>query len=305
MKASPYFKQAELVLRVLPYLKRDERFALKGGTALNFFVLNMPRLSVDIDLTFLPLTPRETALKEISAALEDMAAAIERGISGSRVERIKSDDRRRVSKLHVRTHDALIKVEPNEVIRGAVFPCRDRSLVKRAEDLFELSVSVNSLSLADLYGGKLCAALDRQHPRDLFDIKSLIDNSGITEEIRKAFIVYLASHNRPMNEVLNPRPQDIRHVFESDFTGIAASEVACNELEALRDTLPGKLIGCLTENEKQFLLSIKRGEPQWELLEIDGIERLPAILWKIRNVQRMDAHKREAELNRLMEVLNI
>ncbi len=67
---------------------------------------------------------------------------------------------------------------------------------------------------------EICAALDRQHPRDLFDVKLLLDNEGITDKIRTAFIVYLISHNRPMNELLNPTFQDISHQYTSEFTEI-------------------------------------------------------------------------------------
>jgi len=207
MKKSPYFKQAELLLRVLPLVNEEKRFALKGGTALNFFVMDMPRLSVDIDLAFLPITPREEALRDIGAALGGIADRIGRAMPDARIERIRAKSGDRLTKLIVGRDGARITIEPNEVIRGTVFPCDERSLVRDAEDLFELSVTVRSLSIADLYGGKLCAALDRQHPRDLFDVKLLLEGGGILDEIRKAFVVYLASHNRPMNELLNPNPR--------------------------------------------------------------------------------------------------
>jgi hypothetical protein len=161
------------------------------------------------------------------------------------------------------------------------------------------------LSIADLYGGKLCAALDRQHPRDLFDIKLLLESGGITDEIRKAFVIYLASHNRPMNELLDLSHQDFRQTFENDFKGIAAIEVTYDELIEVRNSLADTLLKSLTDNERRFLLSIKKGEPEWHLMDLEGIDSLPAILWKIQNVRRMSREKHSSELQKLKAILNL
>jgi predicted nucleotidyltransferase component of viral defense system len=136
MKNGPYFKQAELVLRVLPHVHKEEMFALKGGTALNFFFLDMPRLSIDIDLTFLPITPRNDALKNISDALKKLSDGIKRAMPDSKIDLIRTRDNSRITKLFVRREGALIKIEPNEIMRGCIFPCEERSLVKEAEDIF-------------------------------------------------------------------------------------------------------------------------------------------------------------------------
>ncbi len=176
MKDSPFFKQAELMLKTIPHVTAENCFALKGGTAINLFVRDMPRLSVDIDLAYLPVNePRETALKKSSEALGRIAAAIKKAITGTRVQESRAREPERVIRLIVSAGATRIKIEPNEVIRGSVFSSEERELSQRAEDLFELSVSARTLSLADLYGGKLCAVLDRQHPRDLFDVKILLD----------------------------------------------------------------------------------------------------------------------------------
>jgi len=205
LKGSPYFEQAELMLRAVPHVASETCFAIKGGTAINFFVRDMPRLSVDIDLAYLPVDdPRETALNKISDALDRIAAAIEKTITGAKVQESRAEKPKRVTKLIVATRQARIKIEPNEVIRGSVFPVEERELSQNAENLFELTVAAQTLSIADLYGGKLCAALDRQHPRDLFDVKVLLENEGITDKIRKAFVVYLASHNPLVLETLRP-----------------------------------------------------------------------------------------------------
>jgi len=128
--------------------------------------------------------------------------------------------------------------------------------------LFEASANIITLSDADLYGGKLCAALDRQHPRDIFDVKILMENEGITNDIRTAFIVYVASHHRPMSELLNPNLKDFQPLFEQDFAGMADGEVEYIELVAMRDRLIETIRVTLTESEKNFLLSIKQGRPE-------------------------------------------
>ncbi|MCU7906055.1 MAG: nucleotidyl transferase AbiEii/AbiGii toxin family protein [Candidatus Thiodiazotropha sp. (ex Epidulcina cf. delphinae)] len=280
MKESPYFKQAQLMLRVMPHVAAEECFVLKGGTAINFFVRNLPRLSVDIDLTWLPLGPRDTALANISQALHRIATGICKTMPEAAVQESRPRGAEHASKLFASTGEATIKIEPNLVLRGTVFPPEERELSVWAEELFELSASIKTAAFADLYGGKLCAALYRRHPRDLFDIKILMENEGITDEIRSAFIMYLASHNRPMSELLNPNRKDFRQVFEQEFVGMAVEEVEYDELVAIRESLIETIKKTMTENEKKFLLSVKHGNPAWDLMPVAGIDRLPAIQYE-------------------------
>ena len=306
MKDSPYFKQAELMLKTIPHVAAETCFALKGGTAINLFVRDMPRLSVDIDLTYLPVDePRDTALKKMSAALTRIAAAIKKAIAGTRVQETRGQSPERVTRLTVSVGPTRIKIEPNEVIRGSVYPAEERELTPHAEDLFELSVTAQTLSLADLYGGKLCAALDRQHPRDLFDVKLLLQNEGITEDIRKAFVVYLASHDRPMHELLDPTRKNIRRIYENEFAGMTVDSVTYEDLIAARETLVKTLGKTLSNVEREFLVSLKAGQPKWNLIGIEGIEKLPAIQWKLLNVKKIGANKQKQLLEKLRRVLGM
>lgn len=302
MKDSPYFKQAELMLRLLPLVARIDCFALKGGTAINFFVEPMPRLSVDIDLAYLPFSgERDEDLEAIGKALEALSRSIER--LGHRVQR--SNLGKDNAKLVVSGEGAAVKIEPNAVFRGTVFPPEERALCARAEEVFELSAQVNVSSLADLYGGKLCAALDRQHPRDLFDVKRLFDRGGVTDDIRKAFVVYAASHKRPIHELLNPGSREMLRDYESDFAGMTEEETSREALEAARDRLLREVVPMLQAPEREFLISMKQGEPKWELLEIDGLDRLPALQWKLSNVRKMSSEKHRRQLERLRKVLGM
>ena len=205
--------------------------------------------------------------------------------------------------LIIKDEVATVKVEVNPVIRGAVFPVVNKKLCPKAETTFELTLSVNTLSFEDLYGSKICAALDRQHPRDLFDIKLLFDSEGLTERTRKAFLVYLISHDRPMVEVLNPGLLDIRQIFENEFSGMTTNEVKLSDLIDIRNTLIKLIKTSLTDNEINFLLSFKNKTPQWDLLGIEGIEQFPAPKWKLINLIRMNSEKHKLALQKLEKYL--
>lgn len=303
MKDTGYFKQAKLLLQVLPYLEKSGHFALKGGTAINLFLREMPRLSVDIDLTYLPVNPREEALSNISRSLKEVAAQV-RKVLGAKVDEQTLKGTDYTVKMTVRQADATIKVEPNLVLRGSIYTPVKAKLCKKAEKEFELSVSANVLSLADIYGGKICAALDRQHPRDFFDIKLLLEGEGLTEEIRRAFVIYLASHDRPMNELLKPKWKDIQFVFEKEFKGMTLEPVELKDLLKTRDELLRLIQKGLKDNEKEFLLSLKDGEPDWTLLDLPNIERLPGLQWKLENIRRMAPRKRQEQSELLRKALN-
>lgn len=198
MKETRFYKQAELLLQILPFIKKEGIFALKGGTAINFFVRDLPRLSVDIDLTYLPVNDREKSLSEISSSLKQSAGRIKSKISDIQVTYKylpRSDNAVGIVLLR---KSVSVKVEPNLVLRGSVYQPSEKLLCTQAREMFGLGISFLTLSEEDLYGGKICAALDRQNPRDLFDIKLLLENEGFGDNIRKAFIVYLISHSRPM-----------------------------------------------------------------------------------------------------------
>ncbi len=296
-----YIAQARLVLRCLTQLENHPCFALKGGTALNLFLHDLPRISVDIDLTYLPLRPRDESLDEISRELQALRRDISNHIPQVSIREHRVSER--IVRLTVATAQASIKIEPNLVLRGSVYPPESRLARGRAQRALEGSARVRCLAEADLYGGKLCAALDRQHPRDLFDVKLLLEGDGITPEIRRAFVVYLASHNRPMNELLRPNFQDISETFETQFVGMTEESVALADLVEIERQLPQMLVSQLDEGERQFLLSLKRGEPEWARLGFDHLDQLPALQWKLRNIRKMDPAKHREALSRLEQIL--
>ncbi len=301
MKDSQFFKQAELLLRILPIVNRESVFALKGGTAINFFIRNLPRLSVDIDLVYLPIQERLESLQEISKSVLSIEERILKLIPGTRSQKKISGGN--AIGLLINTESANVKIEPNTIIRGTVYEPVEYNLCPNGKELFELSVKVKSLVKEELYAGKICAALDRQHPRDLYDIKLLFENEGITEQTRKAFLVYLISHNRPMAELLNPNYLDISKIYEQEFIGMTDEKVSLIELIESRNRLVEELKKSLTETERKFLISFKTTEPEWNLLELPNIENLPAVNWKLMNLKKMDSNKHTQAVSTLKKIL--
>jgi len=160
------------------------------------------------------------------------------------------------------------------------------------------------LSEPDLYGGKICAALDRQHPRDLFDVMLLLRSGGFSRAVLDGFLVYLISHGRPMAELLKPRPKDLTIPFINQFQGMTREPVELEQLLQARDDLQSEIARQMTDKDKQFLMNIKRGKPDWALHPVPGIEQLPAVQWKLQNVLAMSPAKHRESLDKLEQVLN-
>jgi predicted nucleotidyltransferase component of viral defense system len=297
---SRYSEQLGLVLRILPEIAQNGTFALKGGTAINLFEYGLPRLSVDIDLCYPKFGERDEALAEIFKALEAIKLSLSRKLLGAR---ITQDNR---YKLLCRLSQATVKIEVNTTMRGHVFPLRAMSIHPQAEELLEQYVEMPVISREELYGGKICAALDRQHPRDLFDLHLLLSEEWLSKPILSGFIVCLISHNRPLHELLAPNKLDMRHAFDSQFTGMSnvpfTYENYCDTRERLLSLIPDSL----SNDERDFLLSFKTGEPDWQLLGIDGISKLPAVTWKlqnIRNLKGISPQKHEQQMKLLAGIL--
>jgi len=297
-----YRRQVQLLVRALPFVAAEPCFAMKEGTAINLFIRDLPRLSVDIDLTYLPVAPRPESLAAIDAVLRRIAGAVGGGIRGSRVTPSASREGT-VTKLVVRAEGVQIKVEVTPVLRGCVYEPRMMDVSPNVEEAFGFA-EMRLVSFADLYGGKIVAALDRQHPRDLFDIRDLLATEGIDDALRRAFVVYLLSHDRPMAEVLTARPKDIAGEFERGFAGMTAEPVSLDELLAARDELVAAIVGGMPDDHRRFLILFERGEPEWGLLGIEGAADLPAVRWRQRNLDTLNAGARATLVAQLERVLS-
>lgn len=296
-----YKAQAELILQAIPYVSKETIFALKGGTAINLFVRNMPRLSVDIDLTYLPIDDRETALKSISAGLARIKVDLEQSIPGIRVTAASRE--RQDVKINCQLPGAQIKIEVNTTTRGSINEPHFMRVHETVEDTFGRFAAIHVVSMAELYGGKVCAALDRQHPRDLFDVRLLLDSEGFTDDIKVGFIVALISHMRPINEVISPMFIDQRQAFETQFSGMANIPFSYEDYERTRIQLVGEINSKLTNKDRLFLMSFKEGIPDWEKLLVPNAKELPAIHWKLQNIVRLknENPKKHREMVKALE----
>jgi predicted nucleotidyltransferase component of viral defense system len=286
--ADRYREQVNLLLRILPSVAREEIFGLKGGTAINLFERNMPRLSVDIDLTYLPFDDRETALANIAAALNRIKDSIEKSVPGITVTVVAQSDGAE-TKLHCQLLRTQVKIEVNTTMRGHVFMPRTLECAHKVEQEFAVFLEMQIVAKGELYGGKLCAALDRQHPRDLFDVKLLLDDEGINDEIRSGFIAALLSHPRPIAEILSPKPKDQRQAFDAQFEGMAFLPFTYDDYETTRQRLVTELGATLTADDKALILSFKAGEPNWKLSGLAELEQMPAVQFKLANIRKLKA----------------
>lgn len=285
-----YLKTARLLTQIAPFVFADETFALKGGTAINLFVRDMPRLSVDLDLVLPDHTlTREAALGAIKASLGKASAALRARGFQTHLAGVPAAGE---TKLLVKRDGIEVKVEVNYVMRGTVRPLAMTGLTAKAQEVLQAELEIPVVSIDDVYGGKLVAAMDRQHPRDLFDVMQLFANGGITHGIRRAFVVYLASHNRPVHEVLFPPLRDVAREFEANFKGMTAEPVELDALLAARERMIATLQGGLDANERAFLVSLAEGDPEWGRMDVTHLAAMPAIQWKLQNLAKLKATNR-------------
>lgn len=295
---NPFMPQARLAVRVLRHVAKEKDLALKGGTAINLFFRDLPRLSVDLDLTYLKIADREESLAAIREALERISASVEKGIAGTRVERQGIADGRIV----VQEGRTRVTVEVNTVLRGSVHPPLQTRARAPVEDIFG-DIEATVLSFEDCFAGKMVAALDRQHPRDLFDVRQLLAAEGLTKPLLDAFVVYLASHGRPMAEVLAPREKEIAQTYENEFADMTAEPVELSALLDARAILVREIRRALLPRHVQFLRSIKDLKPDWALVPHPQVKELPGIRWRLLNLEkfRREQPERYAEARAKLE----
>ena len=294
-----YQQQVKLLLDVLPFIAKSEVFSLKGGTAINFFYLDCPRLSVDIDLHYLPVNDRETALSDIHENMQAIAENIEHTF----VETTTRVDPETFNTV-VRRKNLQIKIEPNTVIRGCLLPVEEKSLSPNLERTYGRAVTLPCISKYELYAGKLCAALSRQHPRDLFDMLLFLRDNSLSQELMDVFVVYLISQGKPIHEQLKPNLKDIAQLFHKQFVGMPTETVALERLIEMQNALPQQVLTALNGAHREFLLGFKYGNPNWNLLPFNNTQELPAVRWKQQNLEKMDGIKRGKAIEKLQQLFD-
>lgn len=275
-----YRKQVELLIRIMPSVYRIKEFAVHGGTAINLFHKNMPRYSVDIDLTFIPIENRDISLRTINARLEDVKRNLERTIPG-----IVVIPKPKVWKLLCSLGDATVKIEVNGTKRGIIGETVDMPLCERARREFNMGCKARTVSFSQLYGGKITAALSRQHPRDLFDCKYM--DIASFDEVKDGFMLCLLGSDKPIIESLEPHEIDQTEALEKQFEGMSDVPFSYEDYRQARIGLIKMIQEGLTEQDQKFLVSFESGAPQWELCSAGDLPAYPSVQWKLLNIQKL------------------
>ncbi|MDX8526653.1 nucleotidyl transferase AbiEii/AbiGii toxin family protein [Mesorhizobium sp. MSK_1335] len=301
MAREVYAAQVALLVRLLPFIAQEEVFALKGGTAINLFYRDMPRLSVDIDLTYLPVRERAESLADIDETLNRIVAAATRGIPKLDARRIEGGGGG-ATRIRARLDGAEVKIETSPVTRGVVHDPEKRTVSPTVEDEFGFA-SIQVVSFEDLFSGKLHAAVDRQHPRDLFDVKLLYENEGFTDALFRTFLVYVASSPRPVQELIKPNLSPLDEPFVQEFAGMTTIPVTVEDLAAARDRLLADIDSRMDDTAREFLIGLHDGELDFEAIGLPQAANLPAIRWKLLNLKKLIAENPDKHAEQKAELL--
>lgn len=285
MAREAYEDQVRLLVACLPLIAKHNVFALKGGTAINLFYRDLPRLSVDIDLTYLPIEDRATSLAKIDSTLDVILTDIVKALPDAQVQRTAGGGDNE-TRIIVRQRGAIIKIETSPVARGTVHQPTLMAVSDAVQDRFGFA-EMPVVAFEDLYGGKLHAATDRQHPRDLFDIKLLYENEGLTTALFRTFLIYVASSGRPPHELLRPAPQPLEERFVAEFEGMTAGPISVAELEEARTKLFADILSKMDGPAMKFLLSLHDGVPDFDAIGLPQAANLPAVRWKLQNLEKL------------------
>ncbi|OJX88983.1 MAG: nucleotidyltransferase [Paludibacter sp. 47-17] len=294
-----YKKQVVLLIRIMPSVYRIQDFAVHGGTAINLFHKNMPRYSVDIDITYIPVQDREKSLRAINVHLVELKQMIEKTIPGIRVNH-KSD----VWKLLCIKDGATVKIEVNGTKRGIIGTTEDKSLCAKAEAEFSMGCTARIVSFTQLYGGKISAALSRQHPRDLFDCKYMPLDS--LDQSKDGLMFCLLGTDKPILESLQPNPVDQTDALKNQFEGMTDIPFSYEDYEVTRKELIEKVNQLFTKDDKEFFISFEQGDPEWSKCCAGDLSEFPSVKWKLQNIlklKEMNPEKFKSGVGKLREYL--
>ena len=295
-----YRRQVALLIRVMPIVFKIKDFAVHGGTAINLFHRNLPRYSVDIDITYIPLEDRNTSLTNINLHLSALKTAIEKAVPGIRV--IHKPD---VWKLQCTKDGTTIKIEVNGTKRGILGDTEKIQLCEKAKEEFGMNCFANIVSWSQLYGGKIAAALSRQHPRDLFDCRDM--TSDDFEAVKNGFMLCLLGSDKPIIESLNPNPIDQQEALDKQFEGMTDEPFNYDDYQKARLNLIEVVNQGLTDDDKAFLISFEEGNPDWSKCCAGDLSNYPSVRWKLQNIAKLKSKnpaKHKAGVDKLMGYLN-
>ena len=275
-----YRRQVALLIRVMPLVFKIKDFAVHGGTAINLFHRNLPRYSVDIDVTYIPLEDRETSLRKINSHLSSLKSAIEKAVPGIRVTH-KPD----VWKLQCVKDGTTIKIEVNGTKRGILDDIETKQLCEKAKDEFGLTCFASIVSWSQLFGGKIAAALSRQHPRDLFDCRGISPDDF--NAVKDGFMLCLLGSDKPIIESLQPYMIDQRDALDNQFDGMTDETFNYDDYQSSRANLIEVVNNGFTDKDKDFLISFEEGNPDWTKCCAGDLSEYPSVKWKLMNIEKL------------------
>lgn len=275
-----YQAKVELLLRLLPIVMEEKVFAVHGGSAINLFVKNMPRYSVDLDLTYMALANRIESMDDICLHLKSIADKATRAFRDMHILPNYA-----TCKLLCEYHGFQVKIEVNRTKRGIVGgEVTTLPLCAKAQEKFGMYCEATVVPLSLLYGGKIAAALSRQHPRDLFDVRHMAVSM---EEVREGLLFCLLGSDRPIHESISPKLIDQRDAMANQFEGMTDIPFPYHEFEATRERLIADVRNLLTNDDKRFLIGFEKAEPTWEIFEFEYFKAYPSVQWKHMNLQKL------------------
>ena len=296
-----YTDRVRLLVEILPVLAQEPRFAHKGGTAINLFEHDLPRLSVDIDLAWLPANDYATDVKSIAEALERLAAMMRARPMQLQVQTSRGEGGA-LTRLVVSRGRTRVQIGTTPVMRGTVHPVRTMTVRPKVEEAIGFA-EVQVLDFADLYAGKLSAALSRQHPRDLFDVGLLLRDERADQSLWRTFLVYLTCSPKPVWDMLAPPvPADFAATFETHFKGMTTAPVSMDALLKTREQLLARVAGWLDPSSRAFLLSVETERPDFGLIGLLHAADLPGVRRKLYNLAQRTPEKRAADRANLEDV---
>ena len=296
-----YAQKVELLLRLMPIIMEEGVFAVHGGTAINLFLKNLPRYSVDIDLTYIPLADRSASIEDINTHLKSISEKAKKAFKGMHVVPNYS-----TCKLLCEYRGKQVKVEVNQTKRGIVGgDVIVQPLSDKAQEEFGLYCEAHIVPLTQLYGGKIAAALSRQHPRDLFDVKYM---DVPIAACREGLIFCLLGSDRPIHESFSPSLIDQKAAMANQFDGMTDIPCTYEESEQTRSKLIEDVNLLTTNDDKRFLVSFEKGNPQWAGYEFEYFKEFPSVKWKLMNLaklSKLNPQKLTIEAKKLEKIFGI
>lgn len=298
---SEYAKKVEILLKMIPLVTEEGVFAVHGGSAINLFVSNLPRYSVDIDLTYIPLEDRNSSLLHINEHLNSIAAKAGKAFRGMHI--VEKPD---ICKLLCEYQGHQIKIEVNQTKRGVIGGDVIRKpICDKAQEEFGLYCETDIVPMTLLYGGKIAAALSRQHPRDMFDVRYM---EYPFTETREGLLFCLLGSDRPIRESFSPSLIDQSDALVNQFEGMTDIPFSYEEFENTRNELIRDVNALMTPEDKAFLLSFESAEPDWDNFEFGYFRDYPSVKWKLQNLGKLKStnpDKLAAEALKLKSLFNL